>query len=254
MSDIKYGLQMFSVRKKLEENLVEVLRDISIMGYQGVEFFGEAPASAEDLKSLLEEFKLECCGWHFWGDPFQLKDDEFLKETVEFYKKIGNEHLIISSLPEEYRDSREGWQQAADLLNELNDRLKEYNMKVGYHNHDFEFVEIEGKTPWDILLSATDDSVILQLDTGNARSGGADILEVMEKNAERAETIHFKPYSEEDGFETMIGEDDTPWEQILSMCEEAGKTDWYIIEYESEMYPPLEAVKTCLQELNKINN
>ncbi len=252
MDSIKYGLQLYSVREDLKDDLVGVLREISLLGYHGVEFYGEKPASGKKLQNLLKEFKLECCGWHYWGDPFKLKEETFLKETVELYQQVGNKYLIISSLPEKYRDSAEGWQQAAELLNELGEKLAEYNIRVGYHNHDFEFKAIQGKTPWDILLEGTDPGIIMQLDTGNAFKGGADLLQVMEKNAARAETIHLKPYSRQEGFKTMIGEDDTPWEEILNSCQEAGKTDWYIVEYETDLYPPLEGVRKCLQQLKKI--
>ncbi|MFW6309152.1 MAG: hypothetical protein ACOC1S_03960, partial [bacterium] len=56
----------------------------------------------------------------------------------------------------------------------------------------------------------------------------------------------------DDGFKTMIGEDDTPWQDIFEICESTGKTEWYIIEYETDLYPPLEAVEKCLTNVKKI--
>ena len=72
----------------------------------------------------------------------------------------------------------------------------------------------------------------------------------------RAGTVHLKPYSRaagrEDarqGFAPVIGDDDTPWGEIFGLCESAGGTKWYIVEYESDAYPPLEAVELCLKAL-----
>ena len=49
------------------------------------------------------------------------------------------------------------------------------------------------------------------------------------------------------GFRPVIGEDDLPWAEIFRRCETAGGTEWYVVEYESDAYPPLEAVDRCLK-------
>ena len=68
--------------------------------------------------------------------------------------------------------------------------------------------------------------------------------------------MHLKPYStvagKDDphaGFKPVIGDDDTPWAEVFELCETAGGTEWYIVEYESDAYPALEAVELCLKNL-----
>lgn len=80
----------------------------------------------------------------------------------------------------------------------------------------------------------------------------------LEKYPGWATTIHLKSYSKEagkdnprDGFRPLIGEDDIPWHDVFYLCESGG-TEWYIIEYESDAFPPLEAVKRCLQGLKAV--
>ena len=92
----------------------------------------------------------------------------------------------------------------------------------------------------------------MQLDTGNARHGGADILAILRKYPGRAKTVHLKPYSATEGFRPAIGDDDTPWEEVFHLCETTGGTEWYIVEYESDAYPPLEAVRRCLEGLRAL--
>ncbi len=96
----------------------------------------------------------------------------------------------------------------------------------------------------------------MQLDTGNAIRGGGDVISILERYPRRAGTVHLKPYSttagKDDprlGFRPVIGDDDTPWEQVFALCETTGGTEWYIVEYESDAYPPLEAVERCLMQL-----
>ena len=259
MSNIKYGVQLFSVREPLQEDLEGTFAELAKMGYEGVEFFGDAPDSAENLKELLEKYDLECCGWHYWGDPLELiKDESKLKETVDLYQTLGNENLIVSSVPEEYRGSTEGWLNIAENFNEIMESLKQYDIKLGYHNHDFEFVNLEGKTPWEILFDNTDNDIIMQLDTGNAYKGGGEVLEMLKKYSHRAQSVHLKPFSKSleekkgAGFKTMIGEDETPWQEIFTICHNSGDTEWYIIEYETDVYEPLVGVEKCLKNTKDI--
>jgi len=132
-------------------------------------------------------------------------------------------------------------------------------MVTGYHNHNTEFTPLDGENPWDTFFSNTDRRVIMQLDTGNAMSGGGDPVAILRKYPGRAETVHVKPYTPsaartdpEKGFLAPIGEDELPWGEIFTACEMTGATDWYIVEYESDAYPPLEAVKRCLEALREM--
>ena len=129
-------------------------------------------------------------------------------------------------------------------------------MRTGYHNHHVEFEELDGERPWDTLFGNTGEGVVMQLDLGNAARGGADVVDVLRRYPGRAQSVHLKPYSfragQDDpgaGFRPVIGEDDLPWEEIFGICESTAGTEWYVVEYESDAYPPLEAVERCLRAL-----
>ena len=254
MSDIKIGVQLYSVRDILNDDLAGTLKKLSKMGYDGVEFFGEAPASFQKLKALLDENNLECCGWHFWGDYNELKDEKTIKTIANQYKIIENNNLIVSSVPEEYRGTYQGWIDVARNFNQIGKKLKKYNINLGYHNHDFEFKVLDGEIPWEILFDNTNSDILMQLDTGNAYKGGGKILDILKKYSSQAKTIHLKPYSVSKGFKTVIGEDDLPWKEIFEICEKKANTEWYMIEYESEAEDPLMIVDKCLQNTLELMN
>ena len=66
-------------------------------------------------------------------------------------------------------------------------------------------------------------------------------------------TVHLKPYSFTNGFDTAIGQDDIDLLQFVSLCEEYGKTDWYIVEYESKkLYAPMDGVRLCYEAIEKL--
>ncbi len=253
MSSIPIALQLYSVRHELAQDLRGTLQAVAEMGYAGVEFAGPPQHDAQDLRALLDEFGLACCGWH---TPFALVQDDRLAETVAFHQALGNDKVIVPGIPAELRQTRDDWLRLADFFNRLADKLAPHGLRTGYHNHHVEFQPLEGEAPWDTFFSHTDPTVIMQLDNGNALYGGADVVAIIRRYPGRAVTVHLKPYSRAagadnpvDGFRPLIGEDEIPWGAFFQACESVGGTQWYIVEYESDAYPPLEAVKRCLQAL-----
>lgn len=253
MAKIPIGLQLYSVRHDLADDTRGTLKAVADMGYDGVEFAGPPQHEAEELRAMLEELGLACCGWHV---PFPLVQDDKLRETVAFHKALGNNRLIVPGIPEKLRQSREDWLKITGFFNDLAGKLADYGMVTGYHNHHVEFSPLDGELPWDTFFGNTDKPVIMQIDTGNAFYGGGDFVTMLEKYPGRAVTVHLKPYSKtagkEDahhGFRPIIGEDEVPWDEVFQLCETVGGTEWYIVEYESDAYPPLESVDRCLKAL-----
>jgi sugar phosphate isomerase/epimerase len=253
MSNTPIALQLYSVRHDLDRDIRATLNAVADMGYDGVEFAGAPKHSAKDLRELLDELGLACCGWH---TPFDLLQDDKLDETVAFNKTLGNSYLIVPGIPEHLRRSRADWLDLAVFFNKLAGKLEPHDMATGYHNHFIEFQPLDGEPPWDTLFGNTKENVIMQLDMGNALYGGGDVIAILKRYPGRAVTVHLKSYSREAGkndpmlgYRPLIGDDDVPWEGVFQVCETTGGTQWYIVEYESDAYPPLEAVERSLKNL-----
>jgi sugar phosphate isomerase/epimerase len=114
--------------------------------------------------------------------------------TVEHNAMLHNRNLIIPGLPKNYEASAAGWKAAAAVLNEIAMKLNPRGMRIGYHNHDVEFHDINGVLPWALLYGRTRPDVILQLDTGNARIAGADPASLIRQYPGRAVSVHVKDY------------------------------------------------------------
>jgi sugar phosphate isomerase/epimerase len=200
---------------------------------------------------MLKKTGLVCCGWH---TPFHMVQDDALAATIELNKAVGNRYVIIPGLPGDLVQTIADWGKMADFFNRLAERLAAHGMMTGYHNHHTEFAAKEGTTPWDAFFSKTRMGVVMQMDVGNALRGGADVMGVLKRYPGRCQTIHLKPYSPkagkgnpDAGFKPLIGEDGIPWQDLFTFCETKGGTYWYIIEYESDAFPPLDAVERCLK-------
>ncbi len=248
MAGIPIALELYSVREDCAQDLPGTLEKVAAMGYEGVEFAGYHDRTAEDLRRMLDDNGLVCCGSHLRID--MLLGDE-LPRTAEFNRILGNPYLICPGLPEEYRNSRAAWRRTAELFNEISARVRPTDMWTGYHNHYIEFTELDGELPWDTFFGNTDPEVVMQLDTGNALHGGADVVPFLQRYPGRALTVHLKEYSATDD-KVLIGEGDVRWQEVFELCETSGGTRWYIVEQESYAYPPLECVDRCLQNLRSM--
>ena len=242
------GLQLYSVREDCKRDLPGTIAAVAKMGYKGVEFAGYYDRTAKQLRKMLDDNGLVCCGTHTGLDTL-LGDN--LARTIEFNKTLGNKYLIVPGLPEKYRSSHQAWLDTAKLFNKLAEKVKPHEMRVGYHNHSIEFTAMDGELPWDTFYGNTRKDVVMQIDVGNAIHGGADPLPYLYKYPGRAITVHVKEFSETNK-KALVGEGDVNWKAFFALCKAVGQTEWYIVEQESYAYPPLECVQRCLRNLRKM--
>lgn len=242
------GLQLYSVRGECKRDLPGTIEAVAKMGYKGVEFAGYYNYTAKQLRKILDDNGLKCCGTH--TAMTTLLGDE-LPKTIEFNKIIGNKYLVVPGLPGKYRESHQAWLDTAKLFNELAEKVKPHGMLVGYHNHSVEFTAMDGELPWDTFYGNTNKEVIMQLDVGNAIGGGVDPLPYLYKYPDRAITVHMKEHSKTDP-NAFVGEGDVNWKAFFALCRAVGSTEWYIIEYERRGAPPLESVEKCLNNLRRL--
>ncbi len=244
---IPVGVQVYSVRTVAEKDLAGTIAKIAKMGYDGVEFAGYYGHSAKDIRKMMDDNNIVCCGTHTQMDDLS---DEKLAATIEFNKTLGNKYLIVPWLQPDEANPKEGWLKYAKRLNVLAEKVKRHGMMVGYHSHAHDFAPLDGTTPWDLLFSNTSKDVIMQIDTGNAMSGGGDPVACLKKYPGRAVTVHLKEYSATNP-NAMLGEGDVKWVEIFRLCRSIGGTKWYIIEEEKDAYEPMVGIEISLKNFKK---
>ncbi len=242
------GLQLYSVRDDCRDRgLPAVLREVAAMGYEGVEFAGFYDTPAGELRKMLDDIGLRCCGSH---TPLAKLLEPDFEATADYNETLGNRFLIVPGLLEEYRASADAWRKTAELFNELAAKLASRGMVTGYHNHTIEFTPMDGVVPWDLFFDHTRPEVVMQIDTGNAIAGGADPLPYLIRYPGRAVTLHLKEHSADKT--ALIGEGDTDWKEVLRLSREHGGTEWNIVEQETHKHPPMECARICLENLRAL--
>ncbi|MEE8453047.1 MAG: sugar phosphate isomerase/epimerase [Thermoguttaceae bacterium] len=244
---IPIGLQLYSVRHACAKDLPGVLKAVSEMGYEGVEYAGYYGRTAKELHKLQDDNGLKCCGTHTGLNT--LSDDAF-DATVEFNKTIGNKYLIVPGMSHEYTGSIEALKKTAKLYDKLAKKAKTVDMLVGYHAHGGDFRDMGGQTPWDLLFGNTCDDVVMQMDVGNCIGGGGDPYALLKKYPGRSKTIHLKEHGGDK--KAVVGEGDVDWKQVFEICESTGGTEWYIVEHERGVEGAMENVGRCLANLKKM--
>jgi len=245
---IPVGVQLYSVRADCAKDLPGTVAAVAKLGYEGVEFAGYYDYKAKDLRKILDDNGLKCCGTHTAMDTLS---DQNLAATIEFNQVLGNKYLIVPSLNCEGPNPRDIWLGYAERFNVLADKVRAHGMWVGYHSHAGDFKAINGEMPWDLLFGNTKSDVVMQIDTGNTMDGGGDPIAYLKRYPGRSLTIHLKEHSATNK-NAIIGEGDIKWQEVFTLCETTGHTQWYIIEEEKDAYPPLKAVELCLQNYKKL--
>lgn len=243
---IPIGLQLYSVREQCARDLPQVLREVSRMGYQGVEFAGYHGHSAEDLRKLLEENHLKCCGTHTGLDT--LNEANFAA-TVAFNQTIGNRFLIVPAMSEDRLETAAACKQTAALFTALANKAKQHGMYVGYHAHNHDFQPIDGQTRWNLFFNNTSPDVVMQLDVGNCLDGGGDPYGILRHFPGRCRTVHLKEHGGQRG--APIGEGIVNWKEVFALCESTGNTEWYIVEHEN-VTAPMPNAQACLENIRKL--
>ncbi len=207
MKKSRVALQLYSVRQDLEKDFWGVLKQVKEMGYTGVEFAGLYGNEPAEVKKMCEEVGLIPLSAHV---PLQ----EFINDlegTVEIYKRIGCQYVVIPYLEEKYRTDRAVFAETTQLIKKIGASVKNAGMVLGYHNHDFEFEKMDGKYILDILYEEVSPELLqTQIDTCWVNVGGENPADYVKKYAGRIPIVHLKDFagSKSENMYALIGIDD----------------------------------------------
>ncbi len=239
MSNIqaKLAVQMYSLRE-LSTPLDEILGEVATAGYDGIETVGTQGVSADELRALLDKHGLVVASSHV-----ALTDLESDSEgVIAFNKAVGNDTIIVPWIdPSTRSDTAEGWQGLGARLGELAKILEQDEMKLLYHNHDFEMKLVEGKPALEWLVKGAGEALGLELDLAWVVRGGQDPLDLLETFSGRVERVHVKDLAptgeneDEDGW-ADVGSGTLSWDTLLPAATTAGAT-WFVVEHDNPKDP-----------------
>jgi sugar phosphate isomerase/epimerase len=86
------------------------------------------------------------------------------------------------------------FKKAADEMNKLGEQVNKSGLRFAFHNHDKEFVGVEGyKWGYEVFLKETDpEKVAMLLDLYRITKGGGDPVQLLKQYSNRFEIFHLK--------------------------------------------------------------
>lgn len=180
------SVQLYSVRRQLEEDLSGTVAKIAELGFTAVEPYNFA-ATAKELAAALSTHGLKAPSGHA---PL-LKSDQ--DEIFAAAKALGIGTVIDPFIPEEQWQRLEDIEKTAQALNSAAVKGAEYGITVGYHNHWWELeTKLEGRSALEQLAGRLDDAVVLEVDTYWAAVVGEDPAELLRRLGNRVKFVHLK--------------------------------------------------------------
>lgn len=226
------ALQLYSLKEETAKDFLGTVSKVGEMGYGAIQFAGFFDTPAKELKKTLDENSLLVAGSH---TPYDQLQGDNLKHTIEYNLEIGNNLLILPFLAEEMRKSVSDYQRVAEFLNEAGEKSKPYNVQIGYHNHDFEFYELEkGQRGFELIFDNTNPELVkVELDCYWAQYAGDNPEDLIRKYQDRILSLHIKDIKNQNGekFSTVIGTGELDIKGLVEVGKQSG-VKWFTVEQE----------------------
>jgi sugar phosphate isomerase/epimerase len=210
------GLQLFTFFGIIDDDVKGTLTKIAAIGYKEMEsafskkpgYYGMTP---KEFKAMVEDLGMTWKSHHVLGAPFKmpkgykmpngadgkpmvippmrnLRDN--MQELVDEAAAGSLEYLVCANAP---TDTLADLKSSIEILNKTGETAKKAGLQFCYHNHDMEFTTVEGKVPYNLLLSETDaNNVKMELDLCWVTKAGKDPVELFKANPGRFPLWHVK--------------------------------------------------------------
>lgn len=190
MKKLKVGLQLYSIRQALSEDMNAALGQVKAMGYDYVEFSGgRYGKTAIETRQLLDKHRLSCVSVH--QSPSFFQNDP--GDAVDYVKTLGAKFCVIpiARLPA----YQENWEDTILLYRQMTEAFQKAGISLLYHNHDHELTRLPGDETrlLDRIFSAV-PGLEPEFDTCWLSYGGVDPVSYIEKYASRLDVVHLKDY------------------------------------------------------------
>lgn len=171
----KMGLQLFTVRDPMAKDVTGTVKKIAAIGYEDSETYGYDPVQgtyyglkAKDFKQLLADHNMITTSGHYdFTKYFDKSADELMRyvdQCIEGAHALGQRYITWPWLDPAFR-SLENFHVLAGKLNTIGEKVNKAGLGFAYHNHDFEFVDYNGKNGYQVIMKETDPKLVkLQMD------------------------------------------------------------------------------------------
>ena len=227
--------QTFPVRDVLAKDFDGTLRQLAGIGYRAIEMCsppGYANAGygalvnmkAAEMRRRIQEAGLRCESCHYQFQELQAH----MGERLAFAKELGLKQMVVATFGVGAHAPLEDWARAAAEMNHLGEQTQKAGIQLGFHNHDFEFREIEGVLIYDKLMETLDPKLIrMQFQVAVVRLG-YKAATYLRKYPNRFLSMHLADWSGTAGKFVPVGSGEVDWKDLFSAAREGGISNYFV--------------------------
>lgn len=229
------GCQLYSVREQIARDFEGTLRQLAAIGYRTVELCsppgyeksGFAPLvkmKAAEVRKAFEAAGLRCESSHYQFR--ELKDN--LDDRIAYAKELGLKHMVLSTFGLPRSASLADWMKAAGALNKIGEQVKKQGIQLGFHNHNFEFQEIDGALIYDKLMSEFDPKLVKMQFQVAVISLGYQAATYLNKYPGRFSSLHLADWSATEKKSVPVGAGVVDWKGLFAAAKTGGVENYFV--------------------------
>jgi len=229
------GCQTFPLRESIGKDFNGTLRQIAAGGYRMIEMcsppgyekygFGSlVKLKALEIRRMIHDAGLGCESCHFGFR--ELKEN--LQDRISFAKELGLKQMIVATFGLRQDATLTDWKQAADELNKLGEQTQQAGIQLGFHNHDFEFKEIDGVLVYDELMKKLDPKLVKMQFQVAVISLGYEAATFLTKYPGRFISLHLVDWSAADKKVVPIGTGSIDWKKLFAAAKVGGIRNYFV--------------------------
>jgi sugar phosphate isomerase/epimerase len=258
------GLQLYTVREAMAKDPVGTLKSIANIGYQDLETYGFDPErvgyygfEAPRFKQILMNQGLTSTSGHY--DLFRYLNrplpelQHYVAKCIEGAVALEQSYITWPWLEPDSR-TLDHFKKLAERLNVIGDQIRNAGLGLAYHNHDFEFIDHDGVTGYEILTRETDPELVkIQLDLfWSTHSSKLSAHEMFAQHPGRFVMWHIKDMDKHDRNRyTELGNGRIDFTGIMPDAKLAGLQYYYVEQGDHFAVDPLHSIATSAVYVKK---
>ncbi len=245
------GIQLYTLKDVMDKDPKGVLTKLASYGYKEIETYSYANGklfglTIPEFHATVKGLGMRVVSGHYGMDI--LRGD--FERAVADAKSMGQKYVVVAWLEEEDRTKIKS---VCEEINKAGEVCKKYGIRMGYHNHDFEFKEEDGVLQYDTMLAELDPKLVsMEMDLYWVVRAGYDPIKYFEKYPGRFEQWHVKDMDKADpSRNTEVGTGSIDFKAIFAKAQLSGMKHFYI-EQEYFTMPSTDSAKIGIENLKKI--
>ena len=229
------GCQTYPVRDVLGQDFPGTLRRLRAIGYRNIEMCsppGYANAGygplvnlkPAEIRDAIHAAGLGCESCHY--QFAELKNS--LEDRIAYAKELGLKQMVVSTFGLPAAATLAEWSRAADELNGIGERTARAGLQLGFHNHNFEFKEIDGVLVYDHLMNRLDPKLVKMQFQVSVISLGYEAATYLNKYPGRFLSLHLQDWSPAEKKQVAVGQGMVDWPKLFAASKAGGIRNYFV--------------------------